>query len=165
MLIEPRTLAGFRDYLPSLMIPRERLMEKAREVYRSYGFSPIDTPALEYTEVLLGKGGEETDKQFYRFNDHGDRDVALRFDLTVPLARFVAQHFNTLGMPFKRYHLGTVWRGESAQHVVAIANSFSAISTPSAPPATLLTSRWHSSSTICWWHWGSRGSPFTSTTG
>lgn len=114
MLIEPRTLAGFRDYLPSLMIPRERLMEKAREVYRSYGFSPIDTPALEYTEILIGKGGEETDKQFYRFNDHGDRDVALRFDLTVPLARFVAQHFNTLGMPFKRYHLGTVWRGERA---------------------------------------------------
>ncbi len=115
MLIEPRTLAGFRDYLPNLMIPRERLMERAREVYRSYGFVPIDTPALEYTEVLLGKGGEETDKQLYRFKDHGDRDVGLRFDLTVPLARFVAQHIGTLGTPFKRYHLAPVWRGERAQ--------------------------------------------------
>ncbi|MFO0812318.1 MAG: histidine--tRNA ligase [Gemmatales bacterium] len=114
-MIEPRTLAGFRDYLPSLMIPRERLMEQARQVYRSYGFVPIDTPALEYTEVLLGKGGEETDKQLYRFKDHGDRDVGLRFDLTVPLARFVAQHIGTLGTPFKRYHLAPVWRGERAQ--------------------------------------------------
>lgn len=114
-LIEPRTLAGFRDYLPALMIPRERFMEKARTVYRSYGFVPIDTPALEYTEILLGKGGEETDKQLYRFKDHGDRDVGLRFDLTVPLARFAAQHMNTLGTPFKRYHLAPVWRGERQQ--------------------------------------------------
>src|SRR5437763_16301775 len=89
-LIQPRTLKGFRDYLPELMIPRERLMEKARQVYRSYGFAPIDTPALEYTEILLGKGGEETEKQLYRFTDHGGRDVALRFDLTVPFARFAA---------------------------------------------------------------------------
>lgn len=114
-LIEPRTLAGFRDYLPSLMIPRERFMEKARAVYRSYGFAPIDTPALEYTEILLGKGGLETDKQLYRFKDNGDRDVALRFDLTVPLARFVAQHIGTLGTPFKRYHIAPVWRGETQQ--------------------------------------------------
>ena len=115
MLIEPRTLAGFRDYLPALMIPRERFMEKARVVYRSYGFVPIDTPALEYTEILLGKGGEETDKQLYRFKDHGDRDVGLRFDLTIPLARFAAQHIGTLGTPFKRYHLAPVWRGERQQ--------------------------------------------------
>lgn len=115
MLIEPRTLAGFRDYLPALMIPRERFMEKARAVYRSYGFVPIDTPALEYTEILLGRGGEETDKQLYRFKDHGDRDVGLRFDLTVPLARFAAQHIGTLGTPFKRYHLAPVWRGERQQ--------------------------------------------------
>lgn len=115
MHIEPRTLAGFRDYLPALMIPRERFMETARQVYRSYGFVPIDTPALEYTEILLGKGGEETDKQLYRFKDHGDRDVGLRFDLTVPLARFAAQHIGTLGTPFKRYHLAPVWRGERAQ--------------------------------------------------
>lgn len=115
MHIEPRTLAGFRDYLPALMIPRERFMETARQVYRSYGYVPIDTPALEYTEILLGKGGEETDKQLYRFKDHGDRDVGLRFDLTVPLARFAAQHIGTLGTPFKRYHLAPVWRGERAQ--------------------------------------------------
>ncbi len=114
-LIQPRTLKGFRDYPPELMIPRERLMERSREVYRSYGFVPIDTPALEYTEILLGKGGEETDKQLYRFRDHGDRDVALRFDLTVPFARFAAEHIGKLGTPFKRYHLAPVWRGENTQ--------------------------------------------------
>jgi len=114
-MIEPRTLSGFRDYPPALMIPRERLMETARRVYRSYGFAPIDTPALEYTEILLGKGGQETDKQLYRFTDNGDRDVALRFDLTVPFARFAAQHIGQLGTPFKRYHIGPVWRGERPQ--------------------------------------------------
>lgn len=114
-IIQPRTLKGFRDYLPESMIPRERLMEVARGVYRSYGFSPIDTPALEYAEILCGKGSDETDKQMFRFIDHGKRDVGMRFDLTVPLARFVAQHGNTLGMPFKRYHIGPVWRGENTQ--------------------------------------------------
>ncbi len=113
-LIEPRVVKGFRDYLPAMMIVRERLMETARQVFRSYGFSPIDTPALEYAEVLLGKGGEESDKQLFRFMQ-GKRDVAMRFDLTVPLARFAAQHASTLGLPFKRYHLGTVWRGENTQ--------------------------------------------------
>jgi histidyl-tRNA synthetase len=112
-LIEPRTLRGFRDYPPELMIPREGLLEKARRVYRSYGFAPIDTPALEYAEILLGKGGEESDRLVYRFRDHGDRDVALRFDLTVPFARFAAQHIGKLGTPFKRYHMGPVWRGEN----------------------------------------------------
>src|SRR5919108_4826405 len=115
-LIEPRTLKGFRDYLPELMIPREWMLEQARRVYRSYGFAPIDTPALEYAEILLGKGGEESDKQVYRFRDHGDRDVALRFDLTIPFARFAAQHIGKLGTPFKRYHMGPVWRGENTQH-------------------------------------------------
>src|SRR5438477_849361 len=114
-LIQPRTLKGFRDYLPELMIPRERLFEQARRVYRSYGFAPIDTPALEYTEILLGKGGDESDKQLYRFTDSGGRDVALRFDLTVPFARFAAEHIGKLGTPFKRYHLGPVWRGENTQ--------------------------------------------------
>jgi histidyl-tRNA synthetase len=114
-LIQPRTLKGFRDYLPHLMIPRERLLERAREVYRSYGFAPIDTPALEYAEILLGKGGGETDKQVYRFQHH-QHDVALRFDLTVPFARFAAMHINTLGTPFKRYHMGPVWRGENTGH-------------------------------------------------
>jgi histidyl-tRNA synthetase len=115
-LIEPRTLKGFRDYLPAVMIPREQMLEKARQVYRSYGFAPIDTPALEYAEILLGKGGEESDRLVYRFKDHGDRDVALRFDLTVPFARFAAQHINQLGTPFKRYHMGPVWRGENTSH-------------------------------------------------
>jgi histidyl-tRNA synthetase len=113
--IEPRTLKGFRDYLPEAMIPRERLIDTARRVYRSYGFAPIDTPALEYLEVLTGKGSEETDKQLYGFKDHGGRDVGLRFDLTVPLARFAAQHAAALGLPFKRYHIATVWRGENTQ--------------------------------------------------
>jgi histidyl-tRNA synthetase len=115
-LIEPRTLRGFRDYPPDLMIPREHLLEQCRKVYRSYGFAPIDTPALEYTEILLGKGGEESDKIIYRFRDHGNRDVALRFDLTVPFARFAAQNIGKLGTPFKRYALGPVWRGENPAH-------------------------------------------------
>ncbi len=114
-LIQPRTLSGFRDYPPELMIPREYLREQARRVFRSYGYAPIDTPALEYAEILLGKGGAETDKQLYRFTDHGGRDVALRFDLTVPFARFAAQYMGKLGAPFKRYHMGPVWRGEHAQ--------------------------------------------------
>jgi histidyl-tRNA synthetase len=115
-MIEPRTLRGFRDFLPEQMIPKEQLLEKARQVYRHYGFAPIDTPALEYAEILLGKGGEESDKQLYRFTDAGGRDVALRFDLTVPFARFAAQHIGKLGTPFKRYHMGPVWRGENTQH-------------------------------------------------
>jgi histidyl-tRNA synthetase len=114
--IEPRTLKGFRDHLPASMMAREAIMETARRVYRSYGFRPIDTPALEYLEILTGKGGEETDKQLYKFQDHGGRWVGMRFDLTVPLARFVAQHAAELGTPFKRYHIATVWRGENTQH-------------------------------------------------
>ena len=114
-LIQPRTLKGFRDYLPEAMMPREWIIDTARRVYRSYGFRPIDTPALEYLEILTGKGSDETDKQLYRFKDHGGRDVGLRFDLTVPLARFVAQHQQALGLPFKRYHIATVWRGENTQ--------------------------------------------------
>ncbi|MEX1040774.1 MAG: histidine--tRNA ligase [Pirellulaceae bacterium] len=113
--IQPRTLKGFRDYLPEVMIPREALMETARRVYRSYGFAPIDTPALEYAEILLGKGSDETDRQMYRFEDHGKRDVGMRFDLTIPLARFAAQHIAELGTPFKRYHIAAVWRGENTQ--------------------------------------------------
>ena len=114
-IISPRTLKGFRDYLPETMIPRERLIDVAKRVYRSYGFAPIDTPALEYLEILQGKGGAESDQQLYRFEDAGGREVALRFDLTVPLARFVAQHVGGVGTPFKRYHIATVWRGENTQ--------------------------------------------------
>lgn len=110
--IKPQTLRGFRDFLPDQMMAREHLINVARRVYRSYGFAPIDTPALEYAEVLLGKGGEESDKQVFRFTDQGDRDVAMRFDLTVPLARYAAQHIQELGTPFRRYHIAPVWRGE-----------------------------------------------------
>ena len=115
-LIQPRTLKAFRDFPPALAMPREQMIDKARAVFRSYGFAPIDTPALEYAEILTGKGGDESDKQMYRFSDNGGRDVALRFDLTVPFARFAAQHIGQLGTPFKRYHVGPVWRGENTQH-------------------------------------------------
>jgi len=113
--IKPATLKGFRDHLPGPMLAREQLIDTARDVYRSFGFSPIDTPALEYSEILLGKGGEESDKQLFRFTDQGNRDVAMRFDLTVPLARYAAQHLHEIGMPFKRYHVATVWRAEKPQ--------------------------------------------------
>jgi histidyl-tRNA synthetase len=98
------------------MIPKKKIIRTLEQVFESFGFSPIDTPALEYTEILLGKGSGETDKQIYRFEDHGGRDVALRFDLTVPLARFVSQHFSELVFPFKRYHIAPVWRGERPQY-------------------------------------------------
>jgi histidyl-tRNA synthetase len=114
-IIRPRTLKGFRDFLPEAAIARGALIATAIDVFCSYGYSPIDTPVLEYAEVLLGKGGAETEKQTYRFDDHGGRDVAMRFDLTVPFARFAAQHIGELGTPFKRYHVGAVWRGENTQ--------------------------------------------------
>jgi histidyl-tRNA synthetase len=114
-MIQPRTLKGFRDLLPAQALARERVLDVARRVYRSYGFAPIDTPALEYLEILTGKGSEETDKQLYRFTDHGGREVGMRFDLTVPFARFAAQHVHELGLPFKRYHMAAVWRGENTQ--------------------------------------------------
>ena len=114
-LIQPRVLSGFRDYLPEMMMPREKLIETAKRVYRSFGFCPIDTPTLEYLEILTGKGSEETDRQLYRFETAGGKKVGMRFDLTVPLARFAAQHINELKTPFKRYHIATVWRGERPQ--------------------------------------------------
>jgi len=113
--IEPRVLKGFRDFLPQAEIVRRNLTENIENTFRSFGFVPIDTPALEYSEILLGKGGGETEKQIYRFKDNGDRDVALRFDLTVPFARYVALHKAELAFPFKRYHIGKVWRGENTQ--------------------------------------------------
>ena len=114
-IITPRVLKGFRDYLPEINLPRQNMIRHLEDVFQSFGFSPIDTPAMEYAEILLGKGSEESDKQLYRFKDNGDRDVALRFDLTVPLARFVAMHIHELGTPFKRYHIGPVWRAEKPQ--------------------------------------------------
>jgi histidyl-tRNA synthetase len=114
-LIPPRTLKGFRDHLPESMLLREKIIGIARRIYQAYGYAPIDTPALEYEEILIGKGGAETDKQLYRFEDHGGRRVGMRFDLTVPLARFAAQHIGDLGTPLKRYQIATVWRGENTQ--------------------------------------------------
>jgi histidyl-tRNA synthetase len=114
-IIEPKILKGFRDFLPAAEIERRGLVERIEASFRSYGFVPIDTPALEYAEILLGKGGGETEKQIYRFKDNGDRDVALRFDLTVPFARFIACYRQDLAMPFKRYHIAKVWRGENTQ--------------------------------------------------
>ena len=114
-IIEPKLLKGFRDFLPEAEITKNNLEEKIEAVFRSMGFVPIDTPALEYAEVLFGKGGGETDKQGYRFEDSGGRAVALRFDLTVPFARFVALHLPELSLPFKRYHIAKVWRGENTQ--------------------------------------------------
>lgn len=114
-LIQPQVLKGFIDSLPQKEIPKRRLMAKLEAVFEKFGFVPIDTPALEYTEVLLGKGGGETDKQMFRFEDNGGRDVALRFDLTVPFARFVAANRQEFSLPFKRYHMAKVWRGEKPQ--------------------------------------------------
>jgi histidyl-tRNA synthetase len=114
-IIEPKILKGFRDFLPSAEIVRRSLIEKIEASFRSFGFVPIDTPAQEYADILLGKGGGETEKQIYRFTDNGGRDVALRFDLTVPFARFLAEHRQELPLPFKRYHIAKVWRGENTQ--------------------------------------------------
>ncbi len=114
-LIQPRVLKGFRDALPANEIERALLVETLTKTFRSYGFVPIDTPALEYSEILLRKSDGETEKQVFRFQDNGGRDVALRFDLTVPFARFVAEHKDELYFPFKRYHVAKVWRGEKPQ--------------------------------------------------
>ena len=114
-IIQPKVLKGFRDFLPGMEIPRRQLIRNLEDHFTSYGYVPIDTPVLEYAEILLSKGGGETDKQTYRFTDHGGRDVSLRFDLTVPFARFIASHRNEIPMPFKRYHIGKAWRGENTQ--------------------------------------------------
>ena len=115
MIIEPKVLKGFRDSLPQEEMQKKAIIARLEKIFSSYGFVPIDTPVLEYTEVLLGKGGGETDKQIFRFLDNGNREVAMRFDLTVPFARFMAAHLSELPLPFKRYHIDKVWRGENPQ--------------------------------------------------
>ena len=112
--VTPRTLSGFMELLPAQQIRMNRLLAALRETYELYGFTPLDTPAIEAAEVLLAKGGGETEKQIYRFNK-GDSDLALRFDLTVPLAKYVALNRAALSFPFRRYQIGKVWRGERAQ--------------------------------------------------
>lgn len=115
MKIEPRTLKGFRDFLPDEARKRQYVIDTLKTVFESYGFEPLETPALEYEDILLGKYGEEGDKLMYRFEDNGQRKVALRYDQTVPLARVYAQHQNDLPTPFKRYQIQTVWRAENTQ--------------------------------------------------
>ena len=114
MAIKPRTLSGFMELLPAPQVQMERIMEVLRSTYSRYGFTPLDTPAIEAADVLLAKGGGETEKQVYRFQK-GDSDLALRFDLTVPLAKYVALHYGELSFPFRRYQIGKVYRGERAQ--------------------------------------------------
>ena len=113
-MIKPRTLSGFMELLPDKQIKLEKMMAILRRTYASYGFAPLDTPAIEDAQILLAKGGGETEKQIYRFTK-GDSDLALRFDLTVPLAKYVALHYNELAFPFRRFQISKVYRGERAQ--------------------------------------------------
>ena len=112
--VAPRTLSGFMELLPAQQMKMEAMMQVLRDSYSRYGFTPLDTPIIESAEVLLAKGGGETEKQIYRFQK-GDSDLALRFDLTVPLAKYVAAHYSELSFPFRRYQIGKVYRGERAQ--------------------------------------------------
>ena len=112
--IKPRTLSGFMELLPGKQAKMERMMEILRTTYAQYGFAPLDTPVIEDAQILLAKGGGETEQQIYRFTK-GDSDLALRFDLTVPLAQYVALHYGELAFPFRRYQIGKVYRGERAQ--------------------------------------------------
>ena len=112
--MKPRTLSGFMELLPEKQAKMERFMSVLRDTYSLYGFAPLDTPVIESAEVLLAKGGGDTEKQIYRFQE-GDSDLALRFDLTVPLAKYVALNYGQLNFPFRRYQIGKVYRGERAQ--------------------------------------------------
>lgn len=128
--IKAHTLSGFMELLPAPQTQMERLMEVLRSSYGVYGFTPLDTPIIEASDVLLAKGGGETEKQIYRFSK-GDSDLSLRFDLTVPLAKYVALHYADLAFPFRRFQIGKVYRGERAQRG-ASASSIRQISTSSA---------------------------------
>lgn len=113
-IIEPRTLKGFRDFGAKEQLARQQMFARIQTVFERFGFSPLSTPALEYKEILMGKYGDE-ERLVYSFKDNGDRDVAMRYDLTVPLARYVAQNQNQLTYPFKRYQIAPVWRAENTQ--------------------------------------------------
>ncbi|HYM65231.1 MAG TPA: histidine--tRNA ligase, partial [Candidatus Sulfotelmatobacter sp.] len=114
-MVNVQTLKGFRDFLPQEVRKREYVLNTLKKVFESYGFEPLETPSLEYEELLTGKYGDEGDKLMYKFKDNGDRNVALRYDQTVPLARVVAQYQNELPMPFMRYQIQNVWRAENTQ--------------------------------------------------
>ena len=111
---EPRTLSGFMELLPNEQILFDQIKEKIEDTYKKYGFLPLDTPIIELSDVLLAKAGGETEKQIYRFNK-GDNDLSLRFDLTVPLSKYVAKNYGNLSFPFRRYQIGKVYRGERTQ--------------------------------------------------
>ena len=113
-MIEPRTLPGFMELMPDEQILFNQMKSKIENVYKRYGFLPLDTPVLELSDVLLAKAGGETEKQIYRF-EKGDIDISMRFDLTVPLAKYVAKNYGNLSFPFRRYQIGKVYRGERAQ--------------------------------------------------
>ena len=114
MITEPRTLPGFMELLPNEQILFEQMKQKIEKIYQRFGFLPLDTPILELSEILLAKAGGETEKQIYRF-EKGDTDISMRFDLTVPLAKYVAKNHGNLSFPFRRYQIGKVYRGERAQ--------------------------------------------------
>ena len=111
--VQPRTLSGFMELLPARQAQFDRMVDILKQTYSLYGFTPLDTPLIEASQVLLAKGGGETEKQIYRFMK-GDTDLSLRFDLTVPLAKYVAQNYASLAFPFRRYQIGKVYRGERA---------------------------------------------------
>ena len=113
-IVKPRTLSGFMELMPAQQLQMNRIMDIVKSSYASYGFTPLDTPIIESSQILLAKGGGETEKQIYRFTK-GDSDLSLRFDLTVPLAKYVALHYGELAFPFRRYQVGKVYRGERAQ--------------------------------------------------
>lgn len=113
-MIKAQTLKGFRDFLPDAAIARQSVVGKIKDVFERYGFDPIETPALEYAETLMGKYGTDADKLLYLFRDNGKRNVGLRYDQTVPLSRVVAQ-YPELPKPFKRYQIQPVWRAENTQ--------------------------------------------------
>ena len=163
-LIQPRTLPGFMELAPRDQLVFEHMRRTLEEVYQLYGFFPLDTPVLEYSDILLAKAGGETEKQIYRFQK-GDTDLTMRFDLTVPLAKYVAKNAGELVFPFRRYQIGKVYRGERAQRgrfrefyqsdIDIIGDgSLSIETTPKFPP----------SSTRCSVGWGWRISPSASTT-
>lgn len=114
-MVTPRTLSGFKDRLPKEAYAKSKMLQSIVQSFEKFGFAPIETPHLEYAEILKKQGSDEIQKEMYHFLDHGEREVALRFDLTVPLARFIAQYKNEVGIPFKRYCIGNVFRGERAQ--------------------------------------------------
>ena len=153
--IKAHTLSGFMELLPAPQTQMERLMEVLRSSYGVYGFTPLDTPIIEASDVLLAKGGGETEKQIYRFSK-GDSDLSLRFDLTVPLAKYVALHYADLAFPFRRFQIGKVYRGErrsaaaSASSIRQISTSLAtASSTSRTMPRSLLSSIPSSPASVC----------------